>query len=324
LPPRSFGYSPGMLGEMLRKDADIVHCHGIWMFPSVACTAWAMVSKRPYLISTHGMLDPWAIKNSRWKKVPAGWLYEGSHLRSAACMRALGISEAQSIRHYGLSNPICIVPNGIDLQNILPVDNHADRELKTLLYLGRIHPKKGLQNLLLAWRLLQRRNRQDAKRWELAIVGWDQSGHEDRLRALAHDLGLSQSVRFLGPRFGPDKAASYSSAEAFILPSFSEGLPMVVLEAWAYALPVIMTPYCNLPEGFENDAAIKIDPEISSIVHSLETLVSMSNAERQAMGSKGRKLVEEHFAWPKIGKEMSLVYEWIVGDGPPPACVVTD
>jgi poly(glycerol-phosphate) alpha-glucosyltransferase len=270
------------------------------------------------------MLDPWAIKNSRWKKVPAGWLYQNSHLRSAACIRALGVSEVQSIRDYGLSNPICILPNGIDLRDILPVDNHADRELKTLLYLGRIHPKKGLQNLLPAWKLLQGRNRQAAKRWELAIAGWDQSGHGDRLRVLARDLGLSGSVRFLGPRFGPDKAAAYNSAEAFILPSFSEGLPMTVLEAWAYALPVIMTPYCNLPEGFENGAGIKIDPEITSIVHSLETLVSMSDVERQAMGSKGRKLVEERFSWPRIGEEMRLVYEWTLGGGPPPACVVTD
>ncbi len=177
---------------------------------------------------------------------------------------------------------------------------------------------------MLAWKLLQSRNRRAAKRWELAIAGWDQSGHEDRLKALARDLGLSGSVRFLGPRFGPDKAAAYRSAEAFILPSFSEGLPMVVLEAWAYGVPVIMTPQCNLPEGFQNDAAIRIDPEVESIKGGLETLFSMTDAERQELGSNGRKLVAERFSWPKIGEEMRTVYEWILGGGPPPASVVTD
>ncbi len=324
LPPHAFGYSSGLLREAIGKRSALFHCHGIWMFPVVGCFLWSMLKKKPYIISSHGMLDPWAVNNSRWKKVPAGWLYQNRHLRRAAAIRALNVSEALSIRGYGLRNPICIIPNGIDLPDFSSMENHGAGELKTLLYLGRIHPKKGLQNLLLAWKLLQSRNRQAAKRWELVIAGWDQSGHEDRLRALARDLGLSGSVRFLGPRFGPDKAAAYSSADAFILPSFSEGLPMVVLEAWAYGVPVIMTPQCNLPEGFQNDAAIRIDPEVVSINGGLETLFSMSDAQRQELGSNGRKLVAERFSWPKIGEEMRNVYAWVLGGGPPPASVVAD
>ncbi len=110
LPPHAFGYSSGLLREAIGKRSAMSHCHGIWMFPVVVCSLWSMLKKKPYVISSHGMLDPWAVNNSRWKKVPAGWLYQNHHLRRAAAIRALNVSEALSIRGYGLRNPICIIP----------------------------------------------------------------------------------------------------------------------------------------------------------------------------------------------------------------------
>ena len=98
---------------------------------------------------------------------------------------------------------------------------------------------------------------------------------------------------------------------------------MVVLEAWAYGLPVLMTSQCNLPEGFDADAAIRIDPEAQAIARGLEKLFSMSNSDRKAMGAKGRKLVGERFAWPQIAVDMKAVYEWVLGGGQPPSCVIT-
>ncbi len=321
LPPSSFGYSSPMLHALLSDKSDIAHCHGIWMFPSIACAIWAKSRKKPYVISPHGMLDPWAVENSKWKKKLAGWLYQNRHLRRSACVSALNLSEAKAIRDYGLTNPICIIPNGVDLPES-HVENGPHNEKKKLLYLGRIHPKKGLDKLLLAWQQLQHQHRNLGKCWELAVVGWDQLGYEAQLKRLARDLDVSDSVHFLGPRFGQDKADAYRGADAFILPSLSEGLPMAVLEAWAYGLPVIMTPQCNLPEGFECDAAVKIEPQVGSIQSGLATLLSMSQSERRVMGLNGRDLVSERFSWRKIGLEMRSVYEWVLGGGPPPGCVI--
>src|ERR1035437_5980910 len=256
--PQHFGYAPGLKQTLLELDEDIIHTHGIWMYPSVVVRDWHRKTGRPYLVSPHGMLDPWAVKNSAWKKKLALLFYEREHLQNAACLRALCESEAKAMRAFGLKNPICIIPNGIDLPEIGNAETLKTETLKSecgrapwagviepgrkvLLYLGRIHPKKGLANLLKAWAAVQR-----TEEWVLAIAGWDQGGHEAELKRLATELEIpwadvrgkaeklkteirkgesaqSQeretnfrisefqnfSVLFLGPQFGEDKVACY-------------------------------------------------------------------------------------------------------------------
>ena len=362
--PRALHFAPGLLPGLTAAKPDLVHVHGLWTYPSLACTRWGRQSGKPHVISPRGMLDPWALKNSSWKKKIAHFLFEGRHLRSASCIHALCESEAQSIRQFGLKTPICIVPNGVDLPNNLvsSAPTKANR-IKKVLFLGRIHPKKGLERALDAWRELKRFN--TSVPWRFLIAGWDQGQHLDRLKGHCRALGLTfQSVPvsewpnrtsrveisqleqsdqfpgvdnfadadvfFLGPAFGNDKDRLMRTSDAFILPSYSEGLPMAVLEAWAYGLPVLMTPECNLPEGFADRAAIQITHETacdragiaSSIVDGLCTLVEMEDSERLAMGARGRSLVERRFTWPRIAGEMRDVYNWVVGGGTPPTNVV--
>jgi poly(glycerol-phosphate) alpha-glucosyltransferase len=323
--PESFGYAPALGGLLSQSGTDLLHSHGLWMYPSRASLKWAKSNNKPYVISPHGMLDPWAVNNSRWKKRLVGWLYEDAHLRGAACLHALCDAELEAIRAYGLHNPVCVIPNGIDLpdgqavaapdwQSLLP------KSARVLLYLGRIHPKKGLVNLLQAWAMAKHRS-VDEGTWVLVIVGWDQGGHEAELKSLATSLGISSSVFFVGPQFNEAKQASYASADAFILPSFSEGLPMVVLEAWAHSLPVVMTPQCNLPEGFAAQAAIKIETEAASIADGLNSLLALPDQDRLALGVRGRQLVEDRFTWPQIAVQMLAVYRWVLGQGEKPPCV---
>jgi poly(glycerol-phosphate) alpha-glucosyltransferase len=272
------------------------------------------------------MLDPWAVRNSSWKKTIAGWLYENEHLRGAACLHALCQSEAASIRAYGLDNPICVIPNAVELPSDQETENAPWLTSKTganpvLLFLGRIHPKKGLSALIDAWEALGP-SRGD---WHLAIIGWDDGGHEEKLHRKARQLGLlDDTVHFLGPRFGDEKAAAFSQADAFILPSHSEGLPMAVLEAWSYGLPVLKTPACNIPEGFAADAAVRVEPNADAIATGLERLIAMPPAERAAMGERGRALVEERFTWPRVAEQMHAVYRWILGQREAPDCVIVD
>jgi poly(glycerol-phosphate) alpha-glucosyltransferase len=191
-------------------------------------------------------------------------------------------------------------------------------------FLGRIHPKKGLPNLIEAWARLQAENKALADEWALVVAGWSQGGHEDELKKVLSRRGLGQDVVFLGPAFDDVKRACLQNADAFILPSFSEGLPMSVLEAWSYGLPIVMTGECNLPEGFAADAAIEIRPQVDSIADGLERLLSLPDAERRQMGSNGRDFVASKFAWPKIAAQMLEVYKWVLGEGPQPACVRLD
>lgn len=326
--PRIFGYAPKLESALRGANLDVLHVHGIWMYPSMACRRWAAETGKPYVISPHGMLDPWAVRHSGWKKRLAGWLYEDDHLRGAACIRALCEPEAEAIRSYGLRNPVCVIPNGMDLpENAVaeapPWQETIPADAKVLFYLGRLHPKKGLANLLRAWAIARRAgNVQGA--WHLVIAGWDQGGHEQELKSLADNLGIGTSTHFPGPQYGAAKHACYSYADAFVLPSYSEGLPMAVLEAWAYGLPVLMTPQCNLPEGFVSGAAVRVEPEADSISEGLSGFFALPDHERKAMGMQGRQLVEDKFTWISIAEQMMRVYRWVIEGGEKPDCVMLD
>lgn len=325
--PASVGYAPGLVKALCRADADVVHCHGLWMYPSRACYRWGRITGRPYVVAPHGMLDPWALGRARWKKRLAALGFQNAHLREAACLHALCPSEAQSIRAYGLRNPICVVRNGVDIpeKNVScpPPWAHAMPDArKTVLFLGRLHPKKNLQNLLEGWAQVARRGGAQDGAWQLVIAGWDQGGHEGQLKHQARELGVADSVCFTGPLFDQDKAAALASASLFVLPSFSEGLPLAILEAWAYGLPVLMTPHCNLPEGFTAGAALQIGSDPGSIAAGLDALMTVTDAKRQAMGSAGRRLVQEQFTWARAAAQLKRVYEWILGCGTKPECVL--
>jgi len=351
---RSFGLPEAVgLHESVRSgDADLVHLHGLWTAGSKVGPA----SGRPYMISPHGMLDPWALANSHWKKRIAALLFENRNLKGASCLHALCRAEADSILAYGLRNPIEIIPNGVELPEDIGDGRWKMEDRKTLLFLGRLHPKKGLMNALRAWSAAtnSKFNIQNSKLvpWQFVIAGWDDGGHLAELKQLCRDIGITEtnlsadeffsenlklrnsatpsSVLFLGPVFGESKDRLLRSADAFILPSFSEGLPMAVLEAWAYGLPVLMTEHCNLPEGFAAGAAVELilndeclmlnerhqlrpPHSKSTLAEGIRTLFEMSDSDRLTMGRKGRELVERQFTWPQAAKQMKEVYEWALG-----------
>jgi len=319
---RAWGYSNQLVPTILGADLNVLSVHGLWKYCSVASRRWHQRTGRPYVVHPHGMLEPWALRNARWKKRIAALLYENQHLREAACLRALSEAEAQSIRSHGMRNPICVIPNGVDLPQMIQSSGLRvqDSELmrvsqgrKVLLYLGRLHPKKNLANLIRAWKQTVNSHPSGPEDWMLAIAGWHQAGYERELKKLATDDGLMASVRFLGPLFGQEKEAVYRTCDAFILPSLSEGLPMTVLEAWAHAKPVLMTLECNLPEGFAAGAALQIGTGPEEIAAGLKQLTEMSDDDRTAMGNRGRTLVATKFSWPEIGERMRSVYEWVLG-----------
>jgi glycosyltransferase involved in cell wall biosynthesis len=353
--PRFFSYSRGFSSALETANPDLCHLHTLWLYPGVAMALWSRTARKPYIVTPNGMLEPWALRNSKWKKKLAGLFYENAMLRGAACLQANTLKEADDFRAYGLKNRIEIIPNGVDLPNLSTTQDIKGTEgRKRLLFLGRMHPKKGLAGLLKAWAQIQKPKSgiKNCKDWELVIAGWDQGGHERELKALCADLGLriancglserlkpnsyklkthlseaeAADVVFYGPAFGEEKEALFRSADAFVLPSLSEGLPMSVLEAWAYGLPVVMTPECNLPEGFACGAALEIrnasafqpatshsllatPTKLDSDWVGLRSILEMTDAQRGEMGRRGRRLVEEKFTWPSVAVRLKEIYE---------------
>lgn len=318
--PKSFCYSPDLFSGVLRGGLDLLHVHGIWTYTSIVGSRWAAETGRPLLISPHGMLDPWPLSHRRWKKQVADFLYEGSHLRRAACIHALSRRELDSIRAYGLSNPVAVIPTGIDVPEVSTTVRTAG-ETRTLLYLGRLHAVKGLVNLLHGWSEYCGRNGRETNRWRLVLAGWDDGGHGEELKALSRELGLETSVSFAGPKFGEEKHRLLSESHAFVLPSLSEGLPVGALEAMAYGLPLIMTPECNLLQAFSVEAAVQIAATPDSIAEGIHRLLGLDDKAREAIGTKGRQLVQKEFSWATVAAQFYSAYSWLVNGGPKPDCV---
>lgn len=335
------GYGPLLfsfhLRSLLREAApEIIHLHGIWRDEQWASLQAQNKLGSKIIISPRGMLDPWAVQNSAWKKRLVSWLFAEASLRNATVLHALCESEYTSMRKYGLKNPIAVIPNGFDVPDN-PGGHLEHAGLRQMLFVSRLHPKKGLPNLLEAWAELRRKSNREFG-WQLVIAGWDQGGHLQELQKQCSELHLSWKedlrenqyefspldVIFVGSKYGKGKEMLMRSADGFILPSFSEGLPMAVLEAWAYAVPVVMTPQCNIPEGFDAAAALRVEPEVQSLSAGLTRFFALSDEERHTMGENGRQLLLEKFTWPVIAREMQKVYHWCVSGGELPSCVRLD
>jgi poly(glycerol-phosphate) alpha-glucosyltransferase len=320
-----WGFSSTLYDSICDNNLSILHQHGIWKYPSVLSSRWSKKTKKPYIISPHGMIDTWALNYSKFKKYLSALLYQNKNFKEASCLHALNKEEAMAMRSYGLCKPIAVVPNGVSLPRDGLKQSPQWKErlpdgAKVLLFLGRIHPKKGLLNLLDAWAQVYKKTEKDG--WHLVIAGWDERGHQNELKQKAFALGIERNVLFVGPQFGDNKDASYKCADAFILPSLSEGLPMVVLEAWSYGLPVLMTGACNLKEGFSRGAALLLPHEKEGMAEVLSELFDLGQKDRFRIGFLGKQIVEENYTWERVALQMQEIYTWVLGGGSAPGNII--
>lgn len=295
--PAQIGYAPAMLPAMLAAGLDCLHLHGIWMYPSLAASRWARVSGRGYVISPHGMLDPWITARGRWKKALARAGYERSSWRRASFLHALTRREAADIARECARADSVVIANAGPEANPIPISPRAPQ----ILYVGRIHPKKNLLALVEAW---QRAERPAEAR--LTLAGWGEAADVARLRAAVVSAG--PSAQFVGPIYGAAKQVLLDSARFTVLPSHSEGLPMAVLEGWAAGTPAILTGECNLPEGLASGAALECGYDADSIVPALEAALQIKDADWLGMARAAHGLATGPFSAGTIATRWSEAY----------------
>ncbi len=253
--------------------------------------------------------------------------FQNRDLERADCIQVNSSSEAGGVRRYGLRCPIAVIPNGIhppDFDDLPPQSALAQqfpelRGRRIMLYLARLHQKKGLGHLLPAWSKLAA----DHSDWHLVIAGPDR-GYEATARQLVSDLELSSRVTFTGPLEGQDKRSALASADVLVQPSFSEGFSMTLLEALVCRIPVLLTPGCHFPEAVLANAAVQVNPTVESTAEGLERLLSLDETERRAMGGRGRALVEARYTWDRVAAQTLEMYSWLAGKSPQPQCVLTN
>ena len=306
--------------QRVNQDQDcqwVIHDHGIWL----PCNhAVAVASRRlgiPRVVSPHGMLEPWAWQYKPWKKRLAWLLFQSRDLKTAQVLHATAKSEAMNLRRFFPNIPIAVVPLGIDLP---PTDifnsSSPEKSKKTILFLSRIHEKKGLLNLVEAWAHLR------PKDWTLMIAGPNEKGYQEVIDQKIRELNLTDTISFPGEVVGKAKWKLYCQADLFVLPTLSENFGIVVAEALACQTPVITTKGAPWSELEAYHCGWWIDIGVTPLVKTLQQAMSLSEAQRTEMGQRGRMLIESKYSWEQTTKQMLEVYNWVLGEGKQPSSLV--
>lgn len=299
-PTRAF-FSPGLAREADRMvaEADVIHGHGFYVATNWLFGTRARKNGKSLVYHPHGFFEPWILNRSRFKKKLAHSLFETRNFEAARLWRALTNKEADQIRRQGVTAPIIVAPNGIRLE---PFDNVAPskqaKKRKRLLFLGRLHPKKGIDLLLQSWATL----REQHPDWEIIVAGPDEGGYLATLQELVTRLNLQDSVSFPGSVTGSEKVRLFKSADLFALTSHSEGFSVAVLESMACRIPVLLTIPCNFPELAAEGGGWECAPTAEEVKKTLAAALNASDEERCQRGELGRKLVEKRYTWPAIAK----------------------
>lgn len=300
LGPRMIGYSPDLTASLIDASLDLLHLHGIWMYPSRAGTLWARQTGRPYLVSPHGMLDPWITARGRWKKALARAGYERASWHEATRFHALTAAEAGDIARESGRHDSLVIANPAPEVTASSAVAGLD-----FVYIGRVHAKKNLVALVEGWNRAQR-----PPSARLRIAGWGDDADLAALRA-AIEAG-DGSAEFLGPVFGEKKAKLLASARFVVLPSLSEGLPMAMLEAWAAGRPTLMTRDCNLPQGFAEGAALECGHSAQELARAIELALAIGPADWGAMALAARGLATGPFSADAIAAQWASAYASVI------------
>ncbi|MBW4561259.1 MAG: glycosyltransferase [Mojavia pulchra JT2-VF2] len=313
------------LSQLASAEFDLIHNHGLWMFPNLYARQAALKNNLPLIISPHGMLESWSLTRSRLKKFSAWLLYEQKNLNSATIFHATSDEEVKSIRNLGFQQPIAFIPSGVHLADC---ESQPSREVLTqlfpelaekkwLLFFSRLHPKKGIDNLLYVWQKLV----DQFLDWHLIIAGPDLIGYQEKLELLVEKLNLRQQVTFTGMLSGQEKSCALSNAGLFVLPTHSENFGIAIAESLAYGVPVITTKGAPWQDLQHYGCGWWIEDNQEALKVALVEAMQISAQERKAMGLKGQHLIETKYSWNSIAKEMANVYRWIIGGGELPNCV---
>jgi glycosyltransferase involved in cell wall biosynthesis len=301
-----FTDAPTILRSLM--PIDVAHIHGLWRMPYLQVARSARASGTPVVVSVHGMLHPAALERRSLAKRLFRWLIQDPLLLDGAqCLHATAVDEADIIRQAGYRGPIAIVPWGIDPPPATPVLTRGDAPL--LVYLGRLHPSKGLETLLAAWARIATR----FPAWRLRLAGYDADGYRAALETRVRELGIADRVTFNGPVTGDDREELFASASIVVLPSPAENFGLVVAEALARGIPAVATTGTPWRALADEQCGWLTGPDAGALATTLVEALSTDETTRSAMGARGRRYALPRFDWHAVARCMTDVYEWVSG-----------
>ena len=307
------GHSPNLKSALQREvgSFDVVHIHEMWHHPHFAAARACKALGIPFVVSPHGSLDPWALALGGLKKLIYSRIWQRGLLGRAAAVHALTATESSQFRDYGYTGPVSVIPNGIDIEEFQHPASPNDMDerypelvgKKVVLFLGRLHQKKGLDVLVKAFAQLHETDLDI----HLLVVGPD-DGYEPELRRLIGSLGVIDAVTLTGTLAGNDRLAAMNRADIYALPSYSEGFSVGILEALAVGLPVVISKYCYFPEVASAGAGIETETDVGQVASALGSLI-VDPELASKMGRAGRDLVRSRYSWESVAAAFVKLYE---------------
>ena len=294
-----------------RNDA-VIYDVGLWLPSNHLAAQVAARTNVPLVISPRGMLSRKALAVSKWKKIAAWYLYQRRNLKRAKLLHVTSDGEARDLRARNLSQPIAIVPNAVDVQGSVATRTPSGEAVRTVLFLSRIHPIKGLKDLVHAWARVR------PSCWRVIVAGPDENAHRTEVESLIASLGLQSDFEFIGSVDDEKKWRLLAGADLFVLPSYSESFGLAIAEAMAAALPVITTRATPWSELVSRGCGWWVPTGVDALTESLASAMALNRHELREMGERGRALIGEKYSWDSVAARMLEAFRWLIGKGARP------
>ncbi|MGA9452853.1 MAG: glycosyltransferase [Verrucomicrobiia bacterium] len=326
--------SPARLGrstEMRRQlheaaSPDVYHLHGAWLRAMYYGAVEAWRRKRPYMVELMGMYEPWPLRQKWLQKRAARWWFQDRVLQNAACLHVNSAQEADRVHALGFKRPIAVIPVGVDLDSIRSSESlRPERGLwqevaghPFVLFLSRIHEKKGIELLLKAWAPVSRKNPD----WFLVVGGTGNEDYMAQCRRMATELGLDRQCLWAGRLSEQEKSWAYSQSGLFVLPTYSENYGNSVAESLAHGTPVITTTETPWSALRERQCGWIVKPATGELTEALDGALELGPARLRELGQNGVEWCRAEFSLDRVMQDIESVYQWLLGNRTKPGCVV--
>lgn len=312
--PKKLGFSSDLKNEIkksvINNDFSIIHNHGLWMMPTIYSGLFKKKDNYKLVLSPHGAFSKKALSINKFFKLIFNMMLQKKTLKNVSFFHATSMAEYKDIRKLNYNQPVIVIPPGVKIPKIKSKKNN-DR--KTLIYLSRIHPIKGLETLITAWSRLEKKFTQ----WDLKIYGTGDKKYISKIKNYSLKLN-NKRVFFNEAVYGDEKNFVLQNSDLFVLPTFSENFGIVVAEALANATPVIVSKGAPWDDLDSKGAGWWIDIGLNPLTKKLSESMKLSKLDLKIMGDKGRDWMRQEYSWDSISLKFLKTYNWINNNEPKP------
>ena len=295
---------------------ELIQIQSVWEMPYHKVMVEARKLNIPYIVTPRGMLEPWSLSQKKWKKRLAWWLYQRNDVQKSACVFTTAKMEAEHVSALGITTCKAVIPNGIETVGY-PCKSSIEGVKKQVLFLSRVHVKKGIELLFEAWKRIL----PDYVDWQLLVIGNGEAEYIHSLENRVENLGLKDCIKILPPVFGEAKIKVYQESALFCLPSFSENFGMVIAEAMSCGTPVITTTNCPWKILNGTKTGWCIDLSVDNLENALREAMGMDASALYDMGQRASKLIYDNFDYRSVTRKTLRLYEWLLNSGEKPEFV---